>query len=84
MDYVFDTNYSHVDGVSRMLQILADIIDEVRRPGTTLSPDRNLDITLTVTAQPFKERFKDNVVGVTANISIQTAEPLDRCNVIFD
>ena len=79
MDYVFDTKYSYVDGVSRMLQILSDIIQEIRS-----NDNRNIDIQLTVSASPFKERFKDNVVGVNAILNIQTAEPLDGCNDIFD
>ena len=78
MDYVFDTNYSHIDGTSRMLQILADICTEVRS-----NDNRDIDIQLNVTATPFKERFKDSVVGITASINIVTAEPLDGCSDII-
>jgi hypothetical protein len=78
MDYVFDITYSQVEGTSRMLQILSDIIQEIRS-----NDNRDIDIELTVTATPFKERFKDSVVGVNAIINIQTAEPLDGCNDIF-
>lgn len=78
MDYVFDTTYAHVDGVSRMLQILSDIVDDLR------THNRDIDINLTVSAAPFKERFKDNVVGVTATLQIVTAEPLDGCNNMFN
>ena len=79
MDYVFDTTYSYVDGVSRMTQILADIVEDIRS-----NQNRNIDITLNVTATPFKERFKDSVVGVTATLNIVTAEPLDGCSNVFE
>ena len=79
MDYVFDTTYSYVDGVSRMTQILADIVEDLRS-----NQNRNLDITLNVTATPFKERFKDSVVGITATLNIVTAEPLDGCSNIIE
>lgn len=78
MDYVFDNNYSQIDGTSRMLQILADICTDIRS-----NDNRDIDIELNVTATPFKERFKDSVVGVTAIINIQTAEPLDGCTDII-
>ena len=78
MDYVFDTTYSYVDGVSRMTQILADIVEDIRS-----NQNRELDIQLSVTATPFKERFKDSVVGITATLNIVTAEPLDGCNNII-
>jgi hypothetical protein len=41
--------------------------------------DRNLDIEVNVSATPFKERFEDNVAGVTAQITIQSITPLDGC-----
>lgn len=78
MDYVFDTTYSYVDGVSRMTQILADIVEDLRS-----NQNRDLDITLNVTATPFKERFKDSVVGITATLNIVTAQPLDGCSDIL-
>ena len=79
MDYVFETTYAYVDGVSRMTQILADIVEDMRS-----NLNRELDINLSVTAVPFKERFKDSVVGITATIDIITAEPLDGCNNTFE
>ena len=78
MDYVFDTTYSYVDGVSRMTQILADIVDDLYA-----NNNRELDIELSVTATPFKERFKDSVVGITATLNIVTAQPLDGCDDII-
>lgn len=77
MDYVFDTTLGHVDGISRMLQILSDIVDDLR------TKNRELDIEFSVTSTPFKERFKDNVVGLTARINIITATPLDGCNPVI-
>ena len=75
MDYCFDTMDGYIDGSSRMLQILADIIAEFRITNNY----RQYDIQLSVTAVPFKERFKDSVVGITASITIDAAEPLDGC-----
>lgn len=75
MDYVFENNASYVDGASRMLQILADIIAEFR-----ITTDyMQYDVQMSVTATPFKERFKDSVVGITAQITIESAEPLSGC-----
>lgn len=79
MDYVFDNTYSYVEGTSRMLQILSDIIQEIRS-----NDNRDIDIELQVQATPFKERFKDSVVGVNAILNIITAEPLDGCNDTFE
>jgi hypothetical protein len=54
---------------------LQDIMSHFRQT----DDDRNLDIEVNVTATPFKERFEDNVAGVTAQIIIQSITPLDGC-----
>jgi len=57
------------------LMYLQDIMSHFRQ-GTD---DRNLDIVVDVTATPFKERFEDNVAGVTAQVTITSITPLDGC-----
>ena len=44
----------------------------------------NLDVELTVTLTPFKERFQDAVAGMTASLNIVLPIGLDRCIAPFN
>jgi len=78
MDQVTDGDTTSAEDIkvqSNCLMYLQDIMSHFRQ-GTD---DRNLDIVVDVTATPFKERFEDNVAGVTAQVTITSITPLDGC-----
>lgn len=78
MDQVTDGDTTAAEDIkvqSNCLMYLQDIMSHFRQT----DDDRNLDIEVNVTATPFKERFEDNVAGVTAQITIQSITPLDGC-----
>lgn len=78
MDQVTDGDTTSAEDIkvqSNCLMYLQDIMSHFRQT----DEDRNLDIEVNVTATPFKERFEDNVAGVTAQITIQSITPLDGC-----
>jgi len=78
MDQVTDGDTTAAEDIkvqSNCLMYLQDIMSHFRQT----DDDRNLDISVNVTATPFKERFEDNVAGVTAQITIQSITPLDGC-----
>ena len=75
MDQPLETVDAEIDGVSTSLGIIQDIIAKFKL--TPLYQDT--DIILSVQCTPFKERFKDSVVGVTAVVTFQISEPLDAC-----
>ena len=78
MDQVTDGDTTSAEDIkvqSNCLMYLQDIMSHFRQT----DDDRNLDIEVNVTATPFKERFEDNVAGVTAQITINSITPLDGC-----
>lgn len=64
-----------INAQSRMVALIQDILAQYR---LELS-DQPVDINLPVFVQPFKERFKDNVIGATATITLRFTEPLQIC-----
>ena len=44
----------------------------------------SVDVNLNVTLTPFKERFQDNVAGMTASLAIVVPQGLDRCIAPFE
>ena len=79
MDQPLPTVDSEIDLTSKALGLIQDIIAEFKL--TTLYSET--DVTLSVQCTPFKERFKDSVVGVTAVVTFQIQEPLDACSDII-
>lgn len=82
MDQVIDGENSQAQEIfvqSNCLMYLQDIISRFRQ--TTNSP--LIDITVNVSATPFKERFEDNVAGVGAQITVQAGIPLDGCDAAY-
>lgn len=43
-----------------------------------------LDIQFPIQLTPFKERFEDDVVGMTAQITVTFANPLDLCDAAYE
>ena len=62
-------------GQDEMIQIIQDICSTYML--TTDSP--LMDILTPITITPFKERFQDDVVGATANITLSYAKAIDGC-----
>jgi hypothetical protein len=82
MDQVIDGENSQAQEIfvqSNCIMYLQDIISRFRE--TTSHP--LIDITVNVTATPFKERFEDNVAGVGAQITVQAGIPLDGCDAAY-
>lgn len=76
MDQALDTVDAEVTAQSEALRIVQDVMAKFRL--TTLYAQS--DIQLGVVCTPFKERFKDDVVGMTALVTFEIAEPLDICD----
>jgi len=76
MDQALDTVSSEIDATSRMLGLIQDILAHFK----TTNLYQTIDVGLTVNCTPFKERFKDDVIGVTAIITFEIQEPLESCN----
>lgn len=79
MDQPLEGVGPEIDSTSQALGIIQDIIAEFKL--TTLYSET--DVILSVTCTPFKERFKDSVVGVTAIVTFQIEEPLDACSDVI-
>lgn len=75
MDQPLEGVEQEIDAASRTLGLIQDIIAKFKL--TTLYSET--DVTLSVQCTPFKERFKDSVIGNTAVITFQIEEPLDVC-----
>lgn len=83
MDQPLDGVAAEIDAASRTLGLIQDVIARFKQ--TTLYAET--DVILSVTCTPFKERFKDSVIGNTATITFQIEEPLDVCYdpvIVFD
>ena len=68
-----------IDATSRTLGLIQDIIAQFKQ--TTLYAET--DVLLSVSCTPFKERFKDSVIGTTAVVTFQIEEPLDACSDVI-
>lgn len=62
---------------SNMIEIINDVYSNLI--GTFDDPFLNIQDNINIT--PFKERFADLVVGGTANITIDYARPLNKCEL---
>ena len=80
MTQVLDTEDAEILGQSRCSQYMRDIVSYF----TNSTNDPLYSISTPFTLTPFKERFQDDVVGVTANITIEVAEPLSFCDTPFE
>ena len=76
MDQALDTVEQEITTHSQCLGIVQDIISQFKLS----SLYQAIDVTLSVNCSPFKQRFKDDVLGVTAQITLNVADPLDRCD----
>lgn len=75
MTQTYDTADDILLQQSNMSEILLNIISNVNM--NLKEPQVEFITPFTIT--PFKERFSDDVVGATANISITYPSPLDDC-----
>jgi hypothetical protein len=76
----FNNELDIVRWQSTCYQILNDVIAYINQDDTY---DPLLDLTNNWTINVFKERFKDDVVGATANITFTYYSPLDNCDNIY-
>jgi hypothetical protein len=76
----FNNELDIVRWQSTCYQILNDVIAYINQDDTY---DPLLDLTNNWTINVFKERFKDDVVGATANITFTYYSPLDNCDTEF-
>jgi hypothetical protein len=76
MDLTHDDNYLKVQ--SEAMQYIDDVVSRLRF-GYSDSPDVLLNYSVT----PFKERFQDEVAGMTAVLEIEIANPLVYCDTPF-
>ena len=72
-----DTNSDVVRIQSECQQYIDDVLAEL------YFENDNLDVELVVTLTPFKERFQDNVAGMTASLDIVVPRGLNRCIAPF-
>lgn len=79
MTQVQDKEANELAGQDKCMQILQDIVSVY----TNTNNDPLLDIETPFNVTPFKERFSDDVVGVTANITINYAKAIDGCDTPF-
>ena len=59
---------------SQCQQYIDDVLAQLRFGYTD-----QIDLTLSVTMTPFKERFQDTVAGMTATLQIIVPAPLNQC-----
>ena len=72
MDMVKDDDYLKIQ--SECQQYIDDILAHLRFHYTD-----QVDLTLNVTLTPFKERFQDEVAGMTATLEIEIPNRLSDC-----
>jgi hypothetical protein len=63
------------DVLSDTLQIISDVVAELR------NPSEDFIINDSVTATPIKDSYQDEVAGWNCTISIEVANPYNRCEV---
>lgn len=76
MDLVLDTDFLKIQ--SECQQYIDDILARLRFHYTD-----QVDLTLNVSLTPFKERFQDEVAGMTATLEIEVPERLNECIAPF-
>ncbi len=76
MTQVEDIENAEILGQSRCMNYLEDIISQFTN--TAEYPLYSVVVPFTIT--PFKERFQDDVVGITANLTIQVASAISACD----
>ena len=72
MDLVLDTDFLKIQ--SETQQYIDDILGNLRFTYTD-----QVDLTLNVTLTPFKERFQDEVAGMTATLEVEIPLALNDC-----
>jgi hypothetical protein len=77
MDMVLDQDYLKIQ--SECQQYIDDILGNLRFGYTD-----QIDLTLNVTLTPFKERFQDDVAGMTATLEIVIPQRLSDCYSIVE
>lgn len=71
-----DTEDGEIEGQDLCIRILSDIISEF----LTSTDDQFISVVMPATLTPFKERFQDDVVGATADLTIEYGKSIDGCN----
>ena len=79
MTQVEDTEDTEIQGQSRCMSYIEDIMSYF----TNSTNEPLYDVSLPYAVTPFKERLQDDVVGATATITMQLAEPLDYCDAPY-
>lgn len=72
MEMVLDDDYLNIQSICQ--QYIDDVLAEIKL-GTSYRFDINIQVTLT----PFKERFQDEVAGMTAQIEVEIPFALNLC-----
>jgi len=80
MTQTYESLESEIQGQSFCINHLNQILSTLKMNLDNPLVDFNFPLTIT----PFKERFSDNVVGATANISVTFPYGLDDCETPFD
>lgn len=80
MTQTYETLEEELIGQSNCVNYLNQIIGRLKMNLDNPLVDFNFPVTVT----PFKERFSDNVVGATANLSITFPYGFDDCDTPFD
>ena len=76
MTQTYDKEVDELTQQSNCIKYLTDIISKINMNLTNPLVEFNTPFTIT----PFKEKFTDDVVGATANISITYPSLFDDCN----
>ena len=77
MDMVLETDFLKIQ--SETQQYIDDILAHLR-----FDYNDQVDLTLNVTLTPFKERFQDEVAGMTATLEIEIPNRLNDCITPFN
>ena len=76
-----DKEQSEIDGQSICIGIITDVVAKFIYDTANLDP--LIDFVTPFSVTPFKERFQDDVVGATANITINYGKAIDGCLIPF-
>jgi len=79
MTQVNDSQTDDLSGQDSMVQIISDVVSQF----LLTTNDPLIDVVVPFTITPFKERFQDDVVGATANITMTYAKAIDGCDTPF-
>lgn len=80
MDLAKDTEDREQRTHNNTLNVLMDIIAKIRM---TQWDDVDINVNLPITITPFVESYKHSVAGWTADIQIESANPLNLCESAF-